>query len=70
MGLAISVIFLALGANLVWGIEYSIAGFSLEPIGWICIVVGAVGVALAAIGELRSRAGATARDRTVKRQTR
>jgi hypothetical protein len=55
MGLAISVLFVALGANLVWGVQYTIAGFRLAELGWISILAGVVGAVLSVAAEVRNR---------------
>ncbi|HEV3478359.1 MAG TPA: DUF6458 family protein [Gaiellaceae bacterium] len=47
MTLALSILLLALGAVLVWGVDYEVAGIDLDVVGVILVVVGAVGAILA-----------------------
>ena len=44
MGIGISVILLAVGAILTWAIEADVSGVSLETVGVILMIVGAVGL--------------------------
>jgi hypothetical protein len=43
MGIGVSMILIAAGAILVWAVHVSTNGFSLHTIGWILLIVGAVG---------------------------
>jgi hypothetical protein len=47
MGLGVSLILIAAGAILNWGVSASVNGVNLHAIGWILIAVGAVGALLA-----------------------
>ncbi len=47
MGLGVSLILIAAGAILNWGVSASVNGINLHAIGWILIAVGAVGALLA-----------------------
>jgi hypothetical protein len=49
MGISTSLILAALGAILIWAVEVSVAGVSLTAIGWILLIVGAIGVLLSLI---------------------
>jgi hypothetical protein len=53
--LAISLILMAGGAILVWGVENSVAGVDLDVIGIIGLVVGIIGVVLALLVDARGR---------------
>jgi hypothetical protein len=46
MGLGVSLLLIAVGAILVWGLQTDIAGISEDAIGVILIVVGAAGLLL------------------------
>lgn len=46
MGLGVSLILIAAGAILNWGISATTNGVNLHTIGWILIAVGAVGALL------------------------
>jgi hypothetical protein len=47
MGLGVSLILIAAGAIINWGINASVNGVNLHAIGWILIAVGAIGALLA-----------------------
>lgn len=49
MGLGVSLILIAAGAILNWGISATASGVNLHAIGWILIAVGAVGGILSLI---------------------
>lgn len=49
MGLGVSLILIAAGAIIEWGINASVNGVNLHAIGWILIAVGAVGALLALV---------------------
>ena len=61
MGLGISLLLVAAGAVLIWGVNASLAGVDLTTVGWILLVVGAVGGLLSMIlwsrGEVRDERG-------------
>jgi hypothetical protein len=46
MGLGVSLLLIAVGAILVWGLQSDIAGISEDAIGVILMVVGAAGLIL------------------------
>jgi len=46
MGLGVSLLLIAVGAILIWGLQSDIAGISEDAIGVILIVIGAVGLIL------------------------
>ena len=46
MGIGVSLVLIAAGAILVWGIQSDIAGISEDAIGVILMVVGAIGLLL------------------------
>ncbi|MBW3593164.1 MAG: hypothetical protein KY396_05680 [Actinobacteria bacterium] len=60
MGLGISIFLAAVGAILIWGVTASVAGVSINTIGVILIVVGAIGAVLSLIA-LTGRSAAPAR---------
>jgi hypothetical protein len=49
MGIGISLVLLAAGAILVWAVDATVSGVDLVTIGWILLIVGAVGVLLSLI---------------------
>ena len=46
MGLGVSLLLIAVGAILVWGVQADVAGISEDAIGVILMVVGAAGLLL------------------------
>ena len=46
MRIGASLILIALGAILVWGVDYRTSGFNIDIIGYILMAVGAVGLVL------------------------
>lgn len=44
MGIGVSVFLMALGAILVWAVNASVAGISLNAVGVILLIVGVVGL--------------------------
>jgi hypothetical protein len=46
MGIGVSLILIAAGAIIEWGINATVNGVDLQAIGWILIAVGAVGALL------------------------
>jgi hypothetical protein len=49
MGLGVSLLLIAVGAILVWGLQSDVAGISEDAIGVILMVVGAAGLILSMI---------------------
>ncbi len=49
MGLSVSLLLVAIGAILIWAVETSVAGVDITAIGWILLIVGAVGGILSMI---------------------
>ena len=49
MGIGVSLILIAVGAVLVWAVEAEVAGVNITAIGWILLIVGAVGALLSMI---------------------
>ena len=49
MGIGVSMILVAVGAVLVWAVHVSTNGFNLHTIGWILLIVGAIGALLSLI---------------------
>jgi hypothetical protein len=49
MGIGISVLLIAAGAILVWAVDATVSGVDLVTVGWILLIVGAVGVFLSLI---------------------
>lgn len=46
MGLGVSLLLIAVGAILIWGLQSDVAGISEDAIGVILIVIGALGIIL------------------------
>ena len=53
MTLALSILLLAFGAVLIWGVDYELAGLNVDLVGAILLVVGAVGALLALVAYAR-----------------
>jgi len=49
MGIGVSLVLVAAGAILIWAINATVSGVELHTIGWILLVVGAVGALLSMI---------------------
>ena len=49
MGIGTSLLLIAVGAILVWAVDVSVSGIDLTTIGWILLVVGAIGAVLSLI---------------------
>jgi hypothetical protein len=49
MGIGVSLILVAAGAILVWGVTGNIGGVNEDAIGWILMIVGIVGLILSMI---------------------
>jgi hypothetical protein len=49
MGIGVSLVLVAAGAILIWAVNVSVSGIELHTIGWILLVVGAVGALLSMI---------------------
>ena len=49
MGVGVSLILIAAGAILVWGVTGEIGGVDEDAIGWILMVIGAIGLVLSMI---------------------
>ena len=49
MGIGVSLLLIAVGAILVWAVDVSVSGLDLTTIGWILLIVGAVGALLSII---------------------
>ena len=49
MGLGVGLIMLAVGAVLAWAVDVDTSGFNLNTIGYILLVVGAIGVVLSLV---------------------
>ena len=49
MGIGASLILIAAGAILIWGVSYEVGGMDVDAIGWILLVVGAIGALLSLI---------------------
>ena len=43
MGLGLSIVMLAVGAILVWAVDYEVSGIDLRVAGYILLAVGALG---------------------------
>ena len=49
MGIGISLLLIAAGAVLIWAVNASVSGVSLVTVGWILLIVGAVGALLSLV---------------------
>ena len=49
MGMGVSLLLVAAGAILIWAVNATVSGIELQTIGWILLVVGAVGALLSLI---------------------
>jgi hypothetical protein len=49
MGIGVSLVLMAAGAILIWAVNATVSGIELHTIGWILLVVGAVGALLSLI---------------------
>ena len=49
MGIGVSLLLIAAGAILVWGVNGHVAGVNEHAIGWILMIVGLVGLILSMI---------------------
>jgi Domain of unknown function (DUF6458) len=46
MGIGASLLLIAAGAILIWAVETEVSGVDLDAVGWILLVVGAIGALL------------------------
>ncbi len=49
MGITTSLLLVAIGAILIWAVDVSVSGIELVTIGWILLIVGAIGALLSLI---------------------
>jgi hypothetical protein len=49
MGIGVSILLAAIGAVLIWGVSYEVGGMDVDAIGWILLIVGAIGIVLSMI---------------------
>jgi hypothetical protein len=49
MGIGVSLLLIAVGAILIWAVDVSVSGIELVTVGWILLVVGAIGALLSLI---------------------
>jgi hypothetical protein len=49
MGIGVSLILIAVGAVLAFAVHVTTSGFNVHTIGWILLIVGAIGVFLSLI---------------------
>ena len=49
MGIGVSLLLIAAGAILVWAVDATVSGVSLDAVGWILLAVGALGLVLSMI---------------------
>jgi len=59
MGIGISVLLMAAGAVLIWAVHLTVSGVDLVTVGWVLLIVGAIGalVALLVAGTAGRRGG-------------
>lgn len=61
MGIGVSILLIAIGAILLWAVTATVAGVSINTVGVILIVVGAVGLLVALLSTTRERSDPTVR---------
>jgi hypothetical protein len=66
MGIGVSLLLIAAGAVLIWAVHATVGGVDIHTIGWILLIVGAVGALLSLIF-WSSWGGPPQRDRVVER---
>jgi hypothetical protein len=49
MGISVSLILAAAGAILVFAVNYEVGSVSLDAVGWILLIVGAIGILLSLV---------------------
>jgi H+/Cl- antiporter ClcA len=49
MGIGVSLLLIAVGAILIWAVNVTVSGLELQTIGWILLIVGAIGGLLSLI---------------------
>jgi len=49
MGIGLSMLLIAAGAILVWAVNVTVSGVELTTVGWILLIVGAVGALFSVI---------------------
>jgi hypothetical protein len=49
MGVSVSLLLAAAGAVLIWAVDASVAGIDLVAVGWILLIVGALGLLLSLV---------------------
>jgi hypothetical protein len=49
MGIGVSLLLIAAGAILIWAVNTSVSGVDLVAVGWILLIVGALGALLSMI---------------------
>jgi hypothetical protein len=49
MGIGVSLLLIAVGAILIWAVDVSVSGVELVTVGWILLIVGAIGALLSMI---------------------
>ena len=49
MGFGVSLILAAIGAVLIWAVDASVSGVNIHVVGWILLIVGAIGFLLSLV---------------------
>jgi hypothetical protein len=49
MGIGVSLLLVAAGAILIWAVDVQVSGVELVTVGWILLIVGAIGALLSMI---------------------
>jgi hypothetical protein len=49
MGIGVSLLLIAVGAILIWAVDVTVSGIELTTVGWILLIVGAIGALLSMI---------------------
>jgi hypothetical protein len=59
MGIGISLLLVAAGAILIWAVHLTVQGVDLVTVGWVLLIVGAIGALIALlVGSTAGRRGA------------
>ena len=49
MGIGVSLLLIAIGAILIWAVEATVSGVDIDAVGWILLIVGAIGFLLSLV---------------------
>ena len=66
MGIGISILLVAIGAVLAFAVTAQVAGVDLDAVGWVLMIVGAIGLIWSLLAAARIRAVARREERVVE----